>query len=305
MIKQSLSRLDFSRREVLRFGLAVPIVAVTSNMFTGGAAHAGTHHLHDEVRGLERRYGATIGLYARNLKTGQCLRHRDNQRFPILSVFKTLAVAAVLRDRDVRGEFLAERVRYRQDEIVENSPITSTHVADGMTVRELCDAALRYSDNTAGNLLLRAIGGPNGLTAFARSIGDHRTELDRWEPDLNDAFPRDQRDTTTPAAIAKSYGRLLVGSGLMPDDQGLLRGWMLDNQTSNERFRAGLPQGWRLADKTGAGDYGTLNDVGVAWDRTGTPLLIAALSRMDRADDKSNNALMSELAALTARAIAW
>jgi len=136
------------------------------------------------------------------------------------------------------------------------------------------------------------------LADFARSIGDRRTRLDRWEPELNTAFPRDRRDTTTAEAIATSYRRLLLGSALAPPDRCLLRGWMLDNQTGAERFRAGLPQGWRLADKTGAGGYGTLNDVGVAWSPTGTPILIAALSRKHQAGSTADNALMAELAAL-------
>lgn len=292
-----LSVPQLTRRKVLRLGLATSAVA-TSGLLVGGSARPTNGHSHRAVRDLERAYGATVGLHAVNLRTGESLRHRDHERLPILSLFKTLAVAAVLRDRDAHGEFLARRVRYESDDVVENSPVTSENVEGGMTVRELCDAALRYSDNTAGNLLLREIGGPKGLTDFARSIGDRRTRLDRWEPELNSAFPRDRRDTTTAEAIATSYRRLLLGAELAPADRCLLRGWMLDNQTGGERFRAGLPQGWRLADKTGAGGYGTLNDVGVAWSPTGTPILIAALSRKHQAGSTADNALMAELAAL-------
>lgn len=127
------------------------------------------------------------------------------------SLFKPVAVAAVLAFRDRNGELLDRRIRFQAQDVVENSPVTSTRVEQGMTVRELCDAALRFSDNTAGNLLLHQIGGPAGLTRAARCFGDRRTRLDRWEPDLNEAQPGDNRDTTTARTIGITYARLLLG----------------------------------------------------------------------------------------------
>ncbi len=247
---------------------------------------------------LERQYGARLGVYARNLVTGRTLAHRHRERFAMCSVFKPLAAAAVLRDLDHDGEVLDRRIHYSAADIVVNSPVTSEHIDDGMTVRELCDAAIRFSDNTAGNLLLRLLGGTAAITRFARSLGDRYTRLDRWEPDLNTAYPGDARDTTTPAAIAGSYARLVLGNALAPCDSELLRDWMLSNQTSLTRFRAGLPEGWTLADKTGAGGYGSLNDAGIAWKPDGTPVVIVALSVKATSTATADNRMMADVARL-------
>ncbi|WP_374223388.1 class A beta-lactamase [Streptomyces sp. F63] len=252
------------------------------------------------LRALESEHGARLGVFARNLGTGETVVRRADERFPMCSLFKPIAAAAVLRDHDRRGAFLARRIRYSDSDLVVHSPVTEQHVAEGMTVGELCDAALRFSDNTAANLLLRELGGPRAVTRFCRSIGDRTTRLDRWEPELNSAEPWRAEDTTSPRAIARTYTRLAAGDALPPADRDRLTGWMLANTTSDERFRAGLPAGWDLADKTGGGDYGTNNNAGIAWTPDRTPIVLAVLTTKPAPDARPDNALIAETAALLA-----
>lgn len=287
--------MTLTRRTVLRAGLAVPLAA-SAGLFATGSAGASTD---PAVRELERTHDVTLGVSATNLATGARLAHRAGDRFPILSVFKSIAAAAVLRDLDEAR--LDHRVWFPPADILANSPITAEHVGTGITVAELCDAAIRYSDNAAGNLLLREIGGPRGLTAFARSIGDGATRLDRWELELNSAEPGDEQDTSTPAALARTFAGLLVGDLLRPADRRRLRNWMLANTTSGPRFRDALPDGWRLADKTGAGDYGTNNDAGVAWNPAGEPIVIVAMSRRTERDAVRVDAALADVARLVVR----
>ncbi|WP_203417252.1 class A beta-lactamase [Jiangella ureilytica] len=298
-----------TRRTVLRLGLAAaPVAAAAGGLLTSSPAAARTVSgrppqagavVDSAVLELERTHDVTLGLSATNLATGVRLAHRPDERFAILSVFKTLLAAAVLDRADEKR--LRHRVWYPPADVVVNSPVTAEHIDTGITIAELCDAALRYSDNTAANLLLREIGGPRGLTAYARSIGDRVTRLDRWEPELNAAVPGDVRDTTTAAAVARSFENLLVGRALRPADRRRLTGWMLANTTSAARFRAGLPGGWKLADKTGAGDYGTNNDAGVAWNPAGEPIVIVALTRRNRVDAPKVDAALADAARLVAQ----
>ena len=288
-----------TRRTLLRAGAAAPVAYAAASMANVTPAAAATRS--NAIADLERAYDTTIGVAAWNVRTGKRIVHRGNQRFAMCSLFKSLAAAAVLRDHDRRGETLDRRVYYPRRDVLEYAPETAKHVRDGMLVRELCHAAITLSDNTAGNLLLREIGGPAGLTEFVRSIGDRVPRLDRWETALNTALPGDRRDTTSPHAIATTLERLLVGRALHPRDRHQLREWMLANQTSDERFRAGLPKGWRLADKTGSGEYGSSNDAGVAWSPNGDPVVIAVLTRQDEADAVTDNALFVDVAAMVAK----
>ncbi|WP_224281562.1 class A beta-lactamase [Streptomyces sp. LS1784] len=260
-----------------------PALAATANDPAAGAG------LHQALAALEQEHSARLGVYGRNLTTGRTVRYRADELFPICSVFKTVAVAAVLRDLDRDGEFLAKRIRYTAEDITRaggvvgggpGAPITGTaeNLANGMTVAELCAATIEYSDNTVANLLFRELGGPTAVTRFARSIGDRVTRLDRWESELNSAEPDRRTDTTTPQAIAHTYGRLALGSALPPAKRDQLTAWLRANTTSVRRFRAGLPADWALADKTGTGRHGTTNDVGIAWTPAGAPVLLAVLS---------------------------
>lgn len=294
--------MPLTRRSLLRAGLAVS----AAGLLAGGGlaeqvASAAGPAADAELRALEARHEARLGVYATNVRTGATVAYRAGERFPMCSTFKTLAAAAILRDLDVDGEFLNRTIHYTEDDLVAGSPITEKHVGEGMPVGDLCAAAIDYSDNTAGNLLLRQLGGPAGVTRFVRSIGDRRTRLDRWEPELNSAVPGDPRDTTTPAAIGRTYRELVVGDALSPADRARLTAWLRANTTSGDRFGAGLPRHWVLGDKTGSGEYGTTNDVGVAWTAAGTPIALAVLSTKHTPDAAWDDALVADAARILAR----
>ncbi|WP_037674491.1 class A beta-lactamase [Streptomyces globisporus] len=295
---------DLTRRTALALGAGT---ALTTALAVGGGtarASAGTGGIVARLRRLEREHTARLGVFARDMRTGRTVAHRADERFPMASVFKTLAVAAVLRDLDHDGEFLARRVRYTEAYVARSghSPVTGSaeNVSGGMTVSGLCDAALRFSDNTAANLLLERLGGPAGVTRFCRSTGDRVTRLDRWEPELNSAEPWRVTDTTTPYAIGLGYARLVLGDALEPHDRERLTGWLLRNTTSTERFRRGLPADWLLADKTGSGRYGGAGDVGIAWRPDGTPIVLAVLTTRPEEDAPADNPLVAGTATLLA-----
>lgn len=291
-----------TRRALLRAGTA----ATATTLLTSAPAHATGRE--DDVtarlRALEQQHGARLGVFAHNLATKRTVRHRADERFPICSLFKTLAAAAVLRDLDRDGEVLNKRIHYTEADVVANSTVTEKHVATGLTVAELADAAIRFSDNTAGNLLLRELGGPTAITRFARSLGDPVTRLDRWETELNSAEPWRVTDTTSPRAIGRTYARLVLGNALNRPDRDLLTHWLLNNTTSVNRFRAGLPRTWSIADKTGGGSYGTNNDAGIAWTEDGTPLVLVVQTRRPDQDAAPDHALIVETAELLADTLA-
>lgn len=295
-----------ARRHLFKAGLAAT-AAVTATALSAPAASAasGAERRADvgELSDLERRHGARLGVFARNLRTGRTVAHRAGERFAMCSTFKAFAAAAVLRDHGGCAP-LDKVIHYPPHDILSNSPRTAEHVDTGMTVAELCAAAIQYSDNAAGNLLLRQIGGPAGLTRFFRSVGDRVSRLDRWETDLGSAVPGDLRDTTTPEALGRSFERLTLGRALTGADRDRLVGWLKGNTTSTARFGAGLPRDWVLADKTGTGDYGTANDTGVAWTTRGTPLLLSVLSAKSVQDAPADDALVAEAARILARTLA-
>ncbi|MEU1144871.1 class A beta-lactamase [Streptomyces sp. NPDC005863] len=277
-----------SRRTLLGAAAAAPaLLSVAGAAHAAGApapgADATPRDVHRRLRDLEKSYPGRIGVHALDTGTGATVGYRAHELFALASTFKVLAGAAALRRaREQEPGLLDVLVRYGRDDLVDYSPRTELHLATGMTVRELCDAAITYSDNSAANLVMRRIGGPSGITDFARSLGDARTRLDRWETDLNSNIPGDRRDTTTPAAMTANLRKLVVGDALHPLDRGQLTRWLVENTTGDKRIRAGLPKGWRVGDKTGSPAYGGVNDVAVAWPPKGAPLVISVYTtRLD------------------------
>lgn len=231
--------------------------------------------IHDRLAALERASGGRLGVAALSPETDVRVAYRADERFPFCSTFKVILASAILRRSATDSGLLARRIVYTQADMVAYSPITEKHVGAGMTVSQLCAAALQHSDNTAANLLIGLLGGPAAVTAFARSIDDTRFRLDRLETALNEATPGDARDTTTPMAMARSLHRLALGDGLGQPARHQLTDWLRGNTTGASRIRAGMPGDWPVGDKTGTGDYGTTNDIAVIWPPKRPPFVLA------------------------------
>lgn len=255
---------------------------------------------------LERRLaGGRLGFYARNTRTGRTLAWRADERFATASSFKGLLAGAVLARVDAGAERLDRIISYGRADLLSHAPVTEPHVhAGGMSVEALCAAAVEVSDNTAANLLLRTIGGPAGLTRWLRSIGDAITRLDRYELELNSALPGDPRDTTTPQAIAETYGKLVLGGVLSPASKQRLTGWLVTATPGLKRLRGDLPAGWRAGDKTGTGQRGAVGDVAVLWPPAAAPLVAACYTHMGAANLAVREALMAELGRRTSEVLA-
>ncbi|OXI17261.1 PEN family class A beta-lactamase, Bcc-type [Burkholderia sp. AU15512] len=251
---------------------------------------------------LERSAGGRLGVCAIDIATGRRVEHRQNERFPFCSTFKAMLSAAVLAQSVDRPALLQQRVMYTQADLVNYSPVSGKHVDDGMTVAALCEATIQYSDNSAANLLMKLLGGPSAVTAYARSIGDDTFRLDRWETELNTALPGDPRDTTTPAAMAASMRVLMVGEALPAAQRAQLVAWMRGNKVGDKRIRAGVPARWTVGDKTGTGDYGTTNDAGVVWSPAGASVALAVYYTQARADARAKDDVIASVARIVVRA---
>jgi beta-lactamase class A len=211
----------------------------------------------------------------------------------------------VLARVDAGRERLDRVVAYGPADLMAYAPTTRARLAEGgMTVADLCAAAVELSDNTAANLLLAQVGGPPGLTAFLRATGDGVTRTDRTEPALNTAVPGDPRDTTTPRAMAATLERLVLGKVLSPWSRGRLTGWMADCKTGDRRLRAGLPRGWRVADKTGNSGHGDNGDIAVAWAYPRSPVVICAYMAGATAASEAQDGVFAEIGRLAGRRLA-
>lgn len=218
----------------------------------------------NKIKEIESQLNARVGYVQLDFSDGLLIDgYRSQERFPMMSTFKVLLCSAVLSRVDSGLEQLDRRIRYRQSDLIEYSPVTKENLSEGMTVAELCNATITMSDNTAANLLLSSIGGPKELTKFLRKVNDQTTRLDRCEPMLNESLPEDERDTTTPEAMSKTLFTLLTGKALTASSRQQLINWMEADKVGEHLLRSVLPKGWFIADKTGAGEHGSRGIVAV------------------------------------------
>lgn len=254
----------YSRRYVLAGLCALPLSGLFATLADAAdAAPLLGPALQTELAKLEAASGGKLGVAAQRAHSTECVSYRGEEFFPLCSTFKVMAAAAILRDH---SQLLSQKIFYEKKDMQPWSPVTEKHMGEGLTVAALCAAIVQYSDNTAANLVLRLLGGPEALTAFARSLGDRSFRLDRYEVELNAATPGDPRDSSTPTAMCHTLNGLVCGDLLPEPARVQLTNWMLGCATGLARIPAGTPQGWRAAHKTGGwreGSLSTANDIGV------------------------------------------
>jgi beta-lactamase class A len=269
---------------------------------TSPSASADMTSAETALAALETGFGR-LGVSAIDTGSGAVIRHRADERFLMCSTSKALVASGVLRLSEHEPGLMDRVIRYDRSQLLEYAPVTSQHVADGMTVSALCDAAITVSDNTALNLLLGVLGGPADATAFVRTLGDQVTRHDRTEPDLNVGAPGDERDTSTPAQLATDLRALVLGDALAVPGRDLLTGWLKANTTGAKQIRAGVPAGWVVGDKTGSGFKGERNDIAVVWPPGRAPLVITVFTVPTDPESTRGQEIIAGAASIVAKAL--
>jgi beta-lactamase class A len=300
-----MQTLPISRRHFAQIAAAASLL---SGCATGPRSNAFATALSD----LERTAGGKLGVTFLVPATGKVLSHRGSERFAMASSFKLALAAVILREADQGRLSLTTQVPITQSDLVSNSPIVTENLARGsLSIGALAQAAQTTSDNAATNLLLRQIGGPAGLTAKLREMGDTVTRIDRFEPDMNAVGVNDPRDTTTPVAMAGTIAKMLTTDWLGQGSIAMLIEWMVATKTGTKRLRAGLPSDWKAGDKTGttaaddASQPDRYNDIAITWPPSKSPMIIAAYYESPVKSPNMRDEDQAVLAQVGAIAAAW
>lgn len=282
-------------------------IMTLSAVFLAPAVHAAGFDpapLESAVQDIETRLPARVGVTVLDTETGAEWHHKGAERFPTNSTFKAFLCAALLDAGDKGVTDPERRIEVRESDIVSYSPVLEKNVGGrSFSLMELCEITVTVSDNAAANLVLAEIGGPAGLTAFLRGIGDRVTRLDRWEPESNSGIPADARDTTSPDAAASTLRNLVLGSVLTPQSGKTLTGWLERNRVGARTLRAGLPKDWRIADKTGAGANGSRSNIAVIWPEGRKPVVVAVYITQSPASIADRNLAIAEIGSALAASL--
>lgn len=292
----------------------------------------------------DRAAPARLEVAVQNIDGGEVWARNAVQTFPMQSVFKAPLGAAVLAEVDAKRLSLDETVTIGDMELSPPlSPIAQAWPGrTTYTVRELLIAAVRDSDNTAADVLMRRIGGPGALKSWLVEKGIVGLRIDRYERELqveavgmpsfrpawrtpeafNDAklavpearrraawqaYAEDPRDTTTASGALNFLRQLSTGQLLSPESSALLLGLMTETKIGANRLKAGLPEGASLAHKTGtsATNFGitvATNDIGIVTLKDGRKYAVVVMLADSPADLAAREAVIAEAMAIVARA---
>ncbi len=251
--------------------------------------------IQEKLNKLESSFDGKIGIYAIDTSNNKILDYRANERFPIQSTMKVIGVAALLKlSEDKDKNFLQENINYTKDDLVYWCPVTKNYISSGMTLESLAEAAVTYSDNTAINVIMKKFGGPKFATSFAHLIGNKSFNVIHYDGYMN-SNPKIVDDTSTPKDMAISIQKLTLEDALAKPQQQKLITWMRNTVTSYKTIKAGVPLGWAVADKTGSGDYGVRNDIGIMWSPSCKPIVLAIYTVRNKKEEKSRDDIVASV----------
>ena len=262
---------------------------------TGPNVGSDRQRLEDQLKKLEARYDARVGVSALDTESGESVDHRADERFGFASSLKVFAVAELL-DRTTPKE-LEKNVTWTQADVDEAgwTPVTEEHVDDGLPLEDVAESALRVSDNLAMNIVLDELGGPEALDDAMEKDGDSTTEVTDEEPELNDVEEGSTDNTTTPAAFTANLQDLLDAKRLSDDDRKVLFDWMSANETGDPLIRAGAPDGWVVRDKSGHSDA-IQNDIAVVTPPDRKPIVLSVMTETDDPESEDGPAMVAAAA---------
>ena len=291
-----------NRRRLLSAVSLLPLAALPLPALAKTGAGSNGQEIERRLQALEQQHKGQLGVALMNVGTGAVVSHRGDERFLFNSTGKVFIAAAALAQVDRGRESLDQRIEVKTSDLTGWTPVTEKQLGSpGMTIAELCQAAVAWSDNAAANLLIERLGSPAKVTAFLRGIGDTTTRLDRNEPTLNEHdHEGDERDTTTPLAMMQTLRALLLGDALSPSSRHQLAAWMIEGKTGDARLRAGMPAGWLIGEKTGTNSVGNAADIGIAWPSDRGAVIAVAYVYLPDADKAQRDQVIAEIGRLSA-----
>lgn len=248
------------------------------------------------IKDLEATYDTTIGVYGINTQDGKQIEHRANERFAFASTYKAIASGILLNQ--LSPQDLNQKVTINKSDIVTYSQVTEKYIGKTMTLRQLIEASMLKSDNTANNKVIQAIGGVNAFKSELRQLGDCVSEPQRLEPDLNNYDPKKIADTTTPRAAATTLNYILTHSNMHKGNLQFLKELMIKNETGDSLIKAGAAKDDIVGDKSGQGiTYATRNDLAFIYPKgQSKPIILAIYTKQSDKNAKPNDEVIAKTA---------
>ena len=203
-----------------------------------------------------------IGFCYKDLTSGECFGHRENDMFQAASVIK-LPIYAVVMKLWAEGKLdLYEKLLCRQED--KKPPCGALYFFTGdveVDINTLCGLMITISDNTATNLLIKRLG-LDFLNEQFKLIGLKDTHLERYLFDA-EGSAKGLENRIVPAEIGALLESIYRHTFISEEVSARMEKVLLEQQI-NHKIPGYLPEGTPVAHKTGKDD-GITNDVGVVY----------------------------------------
>lgn len=246
-----------------------------------------------------------VGFAATHIERNQTISFHAAEKFPMQSVYKLPIAMALLEQVDRRRMKLDDKVTVSRTDFIgpyQHSPIRDEHPRGGkFTIRELLTYAVRESDGSASDVLLRILGGPAVVADYLKTLGIREIHVRDTEMSLGKFEDLQDRNSATPNDAVKLLVALQTGKTLTTASRAVLIDLLTSTNTGQHRIKGDLLPNTIVAHKTGSsrtlnGRTAATNDIGIITLPDGNHIAIAIFVSDSTADDNTRDAVIAKLA---------
>ena len=251
-----------------------------------GGGWVGAPRVEEAVAAAQARFSGVIGVWGRDLRSGETVAVRADETFETASAIKTLIMATVF-DLVRRGEAdLAEPLHVEERHQVRGSGVLrELSLGIALPLRDVLSLMIVLSDNVATNVAIDRAGGVAAVNAMAARLGLERTRL-LARLDFESGANDEGVGRSVPSELGWLYERIHGGDCVGPDEDAAMRDILLRQQYNTVLTRElpyelvspppharGEEPPLRVASKSGSWE-GVRNDAGIFYGPAGDYVLV-------------------------------
>lgn len=214
-----------------------------------------------------------VGVYYKDLKTGESFGIRDEEPYLAASVIKLLVLLEAFK-QESQGEISFDQIIEINSEDKLPSCGSLTYMHDGLkvTIMDLCVLMIIQSDNTATNIMIKLLG-MNAINSTIDELGFKKTKLNRLLFDSEEQ-KKGKENYISPKELGIFLERLYNGE-LISEKASMAMLDIMKKQQLNHKIPYFIPKGIKIAHKTGEDD-GITNDVALVFSEKPFIICLAA-----------------------------
>jgi beta-lactamase class A len=266
--------------------------------------HSQTKELQNKIEQIIQSKKANIGFAMLGIENADSLSINGTFHYPMQSVYKFHLALAVLDMVDKAKLNLDQDIYVKKSDLMPDtwSPLRDKYPNGNLNLKlsEILSYTVSQSDNSGCDILFRLIGGTGVANDFIQKQGIKDISIVATEAEMGKDYNIQFKNWTTPIAAVQILKEFYQNKIISESNTNFLYKIMVETTTGTNRLKGQLPEGTKVAHKTGSSGSednitAAFNDIGIVTLPNGKHYAIAVFITNSKENDEINASIIAEI----------